>query len=106
MVYECEIKEARGLSDDGVSRPRPQNFSPRFMINKITGVVVGEVFEHDLTWRLIEQGSTSTSFKTAGYRPGGDLYVALTVLEFHSGKEKPFMVFDIGIGSLLTGLCR
>jgi hypothetical protein len=65
-VYECEIKETRELGDDGVLKSRPQYFSLRFMVNKVTGVAVGEIFEHDLTWKLIEHGSTSQSFKTQG----------------------------------------
>jgi hypothetical protein len=70
------------------------------------GLVASQAARQPNVWRLIEHGTTSESFKTAGYRPGGDIYVVLTVLEFHDGKEKPFIVFDVGIGSLLTGLCH
>jgi hypothetical protein len=108
-VYECEIKEALHLTDDGTLRPYPRypRSSRRFMVDKTTGVAVGDVFVYgDLIWRLNERGSKEQSFKTVGHSSKGELLVTVAVMEFREGRDKPFVLNEIGIGAAYTGLCK
>ena len=108
-LYECEAKEAAGLEDGGALKPYPQfpHASRRFMVDKNSGLAIGEIFPfRNLIWKLIEQGSKTTSFKVIGFSAAGQPAAALTILEYRENVEKPFVLLDIQIGSVTTGLCR
>jgi hypothetical protein len=107
-TYECEAKVASSLSDEGVYRPYPNlpTNSTRFMIDKNSGAAVGDALPFSgLNWKLIERGSQSQSFKILGYQETEPV-IAVTVLEYRPGPNKPFVVFDIQIGTTTTGICR
>jgi hypothetical protein len=108
-TYSCRVKEQLLLNEDGIVRAKPKmDWSPNFMIDKITGNAVGEVFLGSPTWPIMQQGSTVSSLMSQG-RVMGQWVYKVVVYSFSERKEKPFFIDNRGsegVFEIFTGTCK
>lgn len=108
LSYDCVVNQELGRYNNSLelTSPRiPVSQSKHFMIDKSSSSVVSEIFGWGYQWRVIEPGSKTQSFKIIAYS-GNKPYYVITIAEYESGAEKPFVFLDIGIGTVLAGTCR
>ncbi|MDB3923327.1 hypothetical protein N9359_04445 [Luminiphilus sp.] len=106
-AYQCVVKDAKQLADDGTLESLDDYLGAEFVVDRATGRMNGRLKNHGYFGEptVIDPGSKDQAFKVitvhdAGFPAVDYLYVG----SFAEGYEKPFLYIDGN--KVFSGACK
>lgn len=105
-VYQCTVVDTHSLNSSGSLKKLPSTSKDTFMVNRLTGAVMGKSFSNDgerIT--VFDQGSEKQAFKSISINPTGYTQPSYLVIHVYGdAPDKEFML--IILDKVVTGLCK
>lgn len=110
--YECEIKQAIEVNDNGLMVKHVGIYKDfigkKFSIDRVSGAMIGDAFAttYDKKITVIDKGSKDNAYKAIVTSNPPNIWVKYIVVnEFHSTKNKSFWG-NTDTNTILSGQCK